>query len=308
MANVQILPRRVGASKAIGDKRAATDGAKGARVEAESERFRDLSVAQLRTAIERELIPRLLVAHSGEMAAPERPGIRPEPLPAGEWAAHDEVVRFAAWSAAGEDERLREHVSELLSVDVGLDALYLHLFAPAARHLGEQWSRDEVSFVDVQLGLSHLHRLVCECGPIGFQREQGELTDTRSILLTAVPGEQHTFGVTLAADFFRRHGWRVSNLCGHGYDFVTERLASTDYTAVGFSMVGDGDVPRLGRAIGELRRRSANPNLLVLVGGDFFVRHPEQVERVGADLSAIDAHRAVVAAENALPATSTTPA
>ena len=264
------------------------------------ERVRNLSVAQLRTAVERELIPRLLVAHSHEKAAPEAPSIPAEPPPAGEWAAHDEVVRFASLSAAGEHERLREHVSALLSCDVGLDALYLHLFAPAARHLGEQWLRDEVSFVDVQLGLSNLHRLVCECGPIGFRRECGGLVDARSILLAVVPGEQHTFGVTLAADFFSRHGWRVSNLCGHGYDFIVERLASTHYTATGFSLVGEGDLDALAKAIARLRRRSRNPNLLVLVGGDFFVRHPEAVERVGADLSAIDAHRAVLATERAL--------
>jgi len=273
----------------------------GARDE-ESERARDLSVAQLRTAVERELIPRLLVAHSHEMAAPEAPGIPSEPLPGGEWSAHDEVVRFASLSAAGEHERLREHVSALLSCDVGLDALYLHLFAPAARHLGEQWTRDEVSFVDVQLGLSNLHRLVCECGPIGFRRERGGLVDSRSILLAAVPGEQHTFGVTLAADFFTRHGWRVSNLCGHDYDFIVERLASTRYTATGFSLVGDGDLAALGKAIATLRRRSRNPNLLVLVGGDFFARHPDAVDAVGADLSALDAHRAVLAAERALDA------
>ena len=265
----------------------------------EAERARGLSVTQLLSAVENELIPRLLVAHAEEVrAAAEPPEITPEPPPAGQWAAPEEIERFARWSAAGESERLREHVSALLSRDISLDAVYLHLFAPVARHLGEQWTRDEVSFVDVQLGLSQLHRLVCECGPVGHRYRHEDRQ--RSIMLTVAPGEQHTFGVTLAADFFRRHGWQVSNLCGHDYDFVVERVAATRYTAVGFSLYGEASLSRLGRAVAEVRRRSCNPDLLVLVGGDFFARNPEAISEVGADLSASDAHRAVFAAERAL--------
>jgi len=257
-----------------------------------------LSIAQLLSAVENELIPRLLVSHSAELERSPVTPLEAESPPHGPWASHSEVARFAGLSAAGEETALREHVSALLSRGVGLDAIYLHLFAPAARHLGEQWVRDEVSFVDVQFGLCALHRIVCECGPIGFRQEpRGE---PRSILLSVAPGDQHTFGVTLAAEFFRRHGWQVSNLAGLETGFVLERVASTSYTAVGFSLHNENCFAALADEIVKVRERTCNSDMLVLVGGDYFARNPATVVEVGADLSASDAHRAVFAAEKAL--------
>ena len=266
-----------------------------------------LSVAQLLAAVENELIPRLMLSHAGDAraaAAESPPAEPPVPPERAVWAAPAEIGAFAAWCAGGEERRMSGHVSGLLARGVGLDAIYLHLLAPAARHLGEQWVRDEVSFVDVQLGLSHLHRLVCDCGSIDFHvgddAGPGPGGATRSILLAAAPGEMHTFGVTLAAEFFRRHGWQVSNLCGLGVDFLLERVATTHYTAAGFSLHGDGCYEALAGTIRTVRERSRNDALLVLVGGDYFARHPECVRTVGADLAADDAHRAVFAAEGAL--------
>ena len=264
-----------------------------------------LSVAQLLAAVENELIPRLMVSHADETRVAE-PDVPPAAPARGEWAAHSEVTAFARWCADGENRLMAEHVSALLARGIGLDAIYLHLLAPAARHLGEQWTRDEVSFVDVQLGLCHLHRLVCDCGSVGVQvapTRVGAEDASRSIMLGVAPGEQHTFGVTLAAEFFRRHGWQVSNLCGLETDFLLERVATTHYTAAGFSLYGDICLDGLVELIAAVRERSANDSLLVLVGGDYFARHPERVTEVGADLGADDAHRAVFAAESALHGT-----
>jgi len=261
-----------------------------------------LSIAQLLAAVENELIPRLMVSHASEGRAVE-PDVAPALPDRGPWATHGEVATFARWCADGEQQRMHEHVSALLTRGIGLDAVYLHLLAPAARHLGEQWTRDEVGFVDVQLGLCFLHRLVCECGPIGFRGDAaGTLPagETRSIMLGVAPGEMHTFGVTLAAEFFRRHGWQVSNLSGLETDFLLERVATTHYTAAGFSLYGETCLDGLAELIHSVRERSCNGELLVLVGGDFFARHPDMVAEVGADVSAEDAHRAVFAAERAL--------
>lgn len=261
-----------------------------------------LSIAQLLAAVENELIPRLMVSHADETRAAETDA-EPALPERGAWAAHSEVAAFAAWCAAGDDRRMAEHVSGLLARNVGLDAIYLHLLAPVARHLGEQWVRDEVGFVEVQLGLCQLHRLVRDCGSVGLEVGSplgGGDGGTRSIMLGVAPGEMHTFGVTLAAEFFRRHGWQVSNLCGLDIDFLLERVATTHYTAAGFSLHGDGCFDALVETIGAIRERSCNASLLVLVGGDYFARHPDKVDVVGADLGADDAHRAVFAAERAL--------
>lgn len=258
---------------------------------------RELRMDQLLSAVENELIPRLLVSHSSDVDAPHTAA--PEPA-SGPWADDDEVHRFAMLCIDDETDLLNRRVSDLLSGGIGLDAIYLHLIAAAARWLGEAWSDDELSFIDVQLGLCRLHRLVCECGPIGFQREGAGRP--WSILLSTVPGDQHTFGVTLAVDFFRRYGWQVSNLAGLERDFLLERVAATSYSAVGFSLHNEDFAGELGGLIRTVRRRSCNPDLLVLVGGDYFVRNPHLAAEHGADLTACDAHRAVAAAEARLRA------
>ena len=255
-----------------------------------------LSVEQLLAAVENELIPRLMVSHAEKLPADADAG--DEPPASGPWASDEAVERFAARSMANEAHALREEVSALLARGVALEAVYLHLLAPAARRLGEQWTRDEISFVDVQLGLCCLHELVCHCGPIGFRRKA--VGEPRSIVLGVPPGEQHTFGITLAADFFRRNGWQVSNLCGLDRDFIVERVAGVHYSAAGFSLYGEGCLQPLIETIAAVRAASCNPSLLVLVGGDFFARNPGMVAQVGADLSASDAHRAVLDAEQAL--------
>ena len=267
---------------------------------AEPARSQQLRTDQLLAAVESELIPRLLVSHSTEVdaaGAAARDGGAPV---SGPWASPPEIARFARLCVEDTSDLLNRHVSKLLTRDVGLDAVYLHLIAPAARRLGDWWSSDEMSFVDVQLGLCRLHQLVCECGPIG-QRHDAE-GDSFSILLSTVPGDQHTFGVTLAADFFRRRGWQVSNLAGLDRDFLLDRVAGSDYSAIGFSLHNDEFAARLPGLIRTVRERSLNPGVLVLVGGDYFARHPEEVALVGADLGADDAHQAVAIAESRLRA------
>jgi hypothetical protein len=54
----------------------------------------------------------------------------------------------------------------------------------------------------------------------------------------------------------------------------------------------------LQNAVAAARRRSANPDLRVLVGGPAFLDNPELVRLVGADAMAMDAPSAVVSAVN----------
>ena len=284
-------------SRPPAEARSALDrrGAAGAEARSEASARRQLRTDQLLSAVENELIPRLLVTHATDVGP-----VRGDAPAAGPWAAPDEIRRFAELCVEDTSDLLNRHVSKLLSRDVTLEAVYLYLIAPAARHLGDAWSADELSFVDVQLGLCRLHQLVCECDSIG-ERRDGE-ADAFSILLSAVPGDQHTFGVTLAADFFRRRGWRVSNLAGLERDHLLERVATTSYSAVGFSLHSDGFARALPALVRRVREISANPDVLVLVGGDYFARHPRAAEEAGADLAAEDAHRAVALAEARLRA------
>lgn len=255
----------------------------------------DLPVDQLLAAIETQLIPRLLVSHLDDVSADSDSPVQRESPEAGTWSSEEQVHLFALWSLEQGAGKVTEHVSALLSRGVNLDAIYLHLITPAAKHLGEQWEDDKVSFIDVQLGLTCMHQLVSECERIGF-RSAGK-TDGRSILLAAAPGEQHTFGVKMAADFYQRNGWLVSNLSGYKEEFILQRVAGCRYTAVGMSLHNAASLDALRKILPRIRKKSANPDLLLIVGGDFFTRNPGVGETLGADIVAVDAHKAVLDTE-----------
>lgn len=213
--------------------------------------------------------------------------------PLGLWASQNNIESFAILCIENKPRKLDQYVADLLTQGAPLEDLFLYLLAPAARHMGELWRIDHLSFVDVQLGLCRLHQLVCECESIGYWSENVRRSN-HSILLTCVPGEDHTFGIAMVADFFRRYGWQVSNLSGLDKSLLFSKLASTHFNAIGFSLHNDMSYGVLKALIDEVRLKSVSENLIILVGGDFFVRNPHKVDDVGADFFANDGKQAVL--------------
>jgi len=255
----------------------------------------NLPVDQLLSAIETQLIPRLLVNHRDNIGSEGNVRKAPEPGP---WSTPERVSDFASCCIVQGPDKVTEHVSSLLSRGVALDAIYIHLIAPAANLLGEQWANDEASFVDVQLGLTRMHQLVSECERIGYRNSASG--EANSILLAAAPGEQHTFGIRLAADFFERSGWMVSNLSGNKEHSILQEVATCHYSAVGLSLHNAAWLDSLRKLLPRIRRQSRNPDILLIVGGDFFVRNPAVGDTLGADLIGTNAHQAVLSAEQHL--------
>jgi len=261
--------------------------------DSDSTTTRGLSVQQLLCAVENELIPRLLCAHASEVSEGNSPARLATPL-AGPWADEPEVSRFATLCIDDDGEAASRHISGLVGQGIGLDAVYLYLLAPAARELGKRWGDDDLSFVDVQFGLTFLHNLVCDCGPIGFHHA---VALPHSVLLSSVPGDQHTFAIAMVTDFFRRFGWQASNLCGLSADFLFERIASRHYDVLGLSANNTDSLIELERLLPRLRKASFNPRLVVIIGGDIVHEQRRRIEALGVDLVAADAHVAVHEAE-----------
>jgi len=249
--------------------------------------------------VESELIPRLFVNHMMDIpsTSPLVENRSTEPMP-GPWCSEEQIEKFATLCISNDPELLDQRVTDLLAQGVSLESIFLFLLAPAAKCLGDSWINDKLSFVDVHLGLCRLHQLICECETIGY-RSENLLLAGESILLTCAPGENHTFGVTMVADFFRRYGWQVSNLCGLDTDFLIARLASTHYTAVGFSLHNEYNYAALATLIRQVKDESSNKDLFVMVGGDYFIRNPGEVEAIGAEVFATDGRQAVLKATEA---------
>lgn len=271
--------------------RAAAQAAVGAATHLDARRER-----LLRT-IEGEVIPRLVLAHRGQrdLSEPCDPG--DACAPAVVTPAHlEELIRLLLVDAG---ERAHGYVDALVDGGAALDAIYLDLFAPAARRLGAMWSADECDFTAVTLGLWRLQRLLHE-HTSRFQADSELSLDGHRILLAPMPGEQHTFGLFMVAEFFRRGGWDVTDGPVLRADDLIDAVRAQWFDVVGLSLGSSRRLPELAALVRDLRRSSRNHAIGIIVGGPVFLESPDAVMQVDADISAMDARQALQAAQELL--------
>lgn len=240
-------------------------------------------LARYSKAIEGDVVPRLLLGH--------RAGPLPPSVAAAAAAGGDRVEAFVR-HVRGRDEAAGERfLHELLEEGATPEVLFLDVLAPAARRLGELWTEDECDFVEVTLALGRMQRALRNLSHLFLAGSEGA-TPVGRVLLSCLPGEQHTLGLVMVAEFFARAGWAVE--LGHPVARADLAQAVRDgwYDVVGFSVACDTHIPTLRREVRDLRRASRNPKLKVMVGGRAFDADPALVERVGADAAASDARSA----------------
>lgn len=248
-------------------------------------------LAGLANAIEAQIVPRLVLAHR----APA-----PVPADAASWrASAEQIADFAQVVLDKDADRAFSHIEILRSQGVPLEALFLELLAPTARYLGELWSEDICDFTAVTVGLWRLQQIVRTLSPT-FEREGIERDQGRRALLLPVPGEQHSFGLGMVIEFFRRAGWDVWAGTPSGLDELVQIVRTEWFAVVGLSIGCEAHLPGLAATIHTLRRISRNRSVGIMVGGAVFLEHPEFVALVGADASALDGKHAVSQAESLL--------
>jgi methanogenic corrinoid protein MtbC1 len=247
---------------------------------------------QLLQTIESEIIPRLVLSQRAI-------GQTPAAVTALAWAPDEGMVAEFANLVVAEDVGVAAaRIEGLRAKGVPIETVYLDLLAPTARYLGELWSADLCDFTAVTLGCLRLQQLLHELSP-AFFREVEHHEHRRRVLLVPVPGEQHTFGLYMVAEFFRRAGWDVWSGCMPSRE-LAQLVSREAFTLVGFSLSADSRLDTLASNIRAVRRASCNRGIGVLVGGPVFVGHPELVSLVGADATAHDARQATQQAQNTL--------
>jgi methanogenic corrinoid protein MtbC1 len=243
----------------------------------------------LARTIETEIVPRLMLVHRGAHAASGGPA------PAQPDA--QQVEEFALLALGADAEATRGHVRRLRAAGMALETIYLHLLAPAARHLGAMWEADLCGFSEVTLGLWRLQQVMHDLGPV-FQDDAECRLQTRRAILVPVPGSQHTLGLFMVSEFFRRAGWQVWGDATVSTQEIVSAARKEWFDIVGFSVGSETHVATLASVILEVRKASRNRGLVVLIGGPIVNATPGLTALVGADASAEDAPRAVQQAES----------
>jgi methanogenic corrinoid protein MtbC1 len=188
------------------------------------------------------------------------------------------------------------YIAALLADGLSIESIYLDVLAGAAHLLGDMWVDDRVDFTEVTVAVGRLQHIMRELSP-AFGAEVEHPAGGRRVLLAPAPGEQHTFGVSMVSEFFLRAGWEVTFGEAGSRTNAVEMVEHDWFDVVGFSLGSALRLDELKKSIAEIRQRSRNHDIGVMVGGPIFLLNPEYVADVGADGTAIDGLQAPVSAE-----------
>lgn len=215
------------------------------------------SKADVLAVIESEIIPRLRFAHRADVLSPVLCSESRVP------PTEAEVFEFARIAACHDLNKALAFVTELCRQGLSLEIVLLELVAASARLLGEHWLQDLRTFNEVTAGLGTLQQVVHILGP-SFAPS---LPDRGLVVLVPAPGEQHTLGLFLVAEFLRRAGWGVHVDPAMSEGELVELVRSRRVVMLGISVSTSNLKEPLARMIAAARKASLNPDLTVMLGG-----------------------------------------
>ncbi|AWM02760.1 cobalamin B12-binding domain-containing protein [Bradyrhizobium amphicarpaeae] len=236
-------------------------------------------VAVVRT-IKTQIIPKIVLAlRSAPIAKP------PETA---EPTAPTEVEMFAALALGADDGAAFAYVVDLQAKGASVESIFIDLLAPAARQLGAQWESDTTDFASVTVGVGRLQLIMHRLGD-SFAQEAGDNHGGESALLTIIPGDQHSFGLSMVAEFFRRAGWNLCTGPFSSHQELTSLVHNHWFDIVGFSVSSDRRLDELKKDIHDIRRDSRNRHVGIILGGPMITAQPGLVASMGADMMSADA-------------------
>lgn len=152
-----------------------------------------------------------------------------------------------------------------------------------ARMLGEAWLADDCSFCDVTLGMAALSRRM-----IAGERRPTRAAPIGRVLISPMPGDQHSFGCQLVGVVLREAGWEVVADVAADEEALIAAVAGERLDAVGLSVGHERALDRVAPLVRALRR-AAPREIVVALGGAMLNDAPDRARALGADVHVDDA-------------------
>ena len=157
-------------------------------------------------------------------------------LPATETApTSEEIDDLCAALLSPDRQALIAQVVRARKNGASSETLCLGYLAEAARCLGEWWDSDRMPFQDVTVAAGR----ICALLRILRLERMTPLPDLRrAAIFAAVPGENHTPGITMAADLARDQGWDIVLFVGRSHEDLIHDFDRRTATLIGLSASG----------------------------------------------------------------------
>lgn len=177
-------------------------------------------------------------------------------------ASPEALEKLCVALLSDDDKAASGIISELQADGVRVEDIYLKQLAAAAQTLGDKWGNDELSFSQVTVATGRMYAIMRS---LRHLFEPKLPLHGKAAVFAAVPGEDHTLGVHMAADFFRKDGWDIALKVGMDHDELVAEIGKTPAGILGLSVSGKHSIEALSRLVVALN--ICSPSLIILVGG-----------------------------------------
>ncbi len=148
---------------------------------------------------------------------------------------------------SGQEKPRSRAIQRLRADGVTPNELIDELLPNVARHLGQRWADDTLSFAEVTIGTARLQETVRDLSRREMAWTRRSLDDvstgqdvsqTPRVLMVIPRPEEHTMGVFVAADQFRRFGYDVDIAVDQRPTDIVAALKTRNYCMVGITISG----------------------------------------------------------------------
>ena len=235
--------------------------------------------APLSLALKDLVIPKLLqVAGSGQSGSP---------------FSEQQSQLLAKTCLTSPSPEIESCVLNMVRQGLGLETVFLQTIPSATKLFHQWWAQDEIDFVAVTQASYRLQELVYKLSAeFVLSGPQCGGLSSYAALLVNTPQSQHSLGLLILSQYFKRYGWQVVGDTTWREPDMVIAVQSGSIDLLGLSVSDERQLGYLKKLIATLRKKSLNPDLLVMVGGPLLATHDHLAPWLGADFSCLHADEA----------------
>lgn len=177
-------------------------------------------------------------------------------------ATQEELETLCKALISDDDKAAANIVIGLRASGANAEEIYIKQLAAAARMLGDLWDQDRVNFSQVTVGTGRMFAIMRSMRHLFEPKIPAQ---DKTAIFASVPGEDHTLGVRMAADIFRKEGWEISLKVGLDHDQLVAEIEQLPTGIVGLSIGGGHSVEALSRLVVALH--ISCPQAIMMVSG-----------------------------------------
>jgi len=194
---------------------------------------------------------------------------------------------------AGDRRAAFRVLDDALDTGAPLAELYLEIVQPSMREIGRLWQENALTVAE-----EHLATAITETAMNRLFERVFVWRDERTprLLAACAAEERHQLGLRMLCDLLEMEGWETTYLgASVPIESLVHLVKERAPEAVAISATIAPHLPRVRDAIRAIRAAPLAQQPVIVVGGRAFHGDPTLAERIGADLTAVDATGALLA-------------